>query len=75
MIEDEGPAGMTSDNQTFTYYMHDDFSRGERREHIESQGVRLSEEAWEAMGRPFYEVALRCTVTPTGEVIIEEVIA
>lgn len=62
------------DEQEFTYYMHDNYSRNERREVIEDQGVVLSEEAWENMGRPFYEIALKCVVAPDGTVTIKEAV-
>jgi hypothetical protein len=58
--------------QKFKYYLHDHYTSMERREHIESQGVQLSEEAWENMGRPFYEIELDCEVDDDGNVTILE---
>jgi hypothetical protein len=60
--------------QQFTYYLHDDATRGERRETLEAQGVELSEEAWEKLGRPFYEIGLKCEVDEYGVVKILGVI-
>lgn len=56
--------------QRFTYYLHDGHTFSERKEHLEGQGVRLGDAAWENMGRPFYEVALECEVAPDGTVSI-----
>jgi hypothetical protein len=54
----------------FSYYLHDDTTSSERRDHMESRGVALTEEAWENVGRPFYEVELRCKVDDRGTVTI-----
>lgn len=54
--------------QTFKYYLHDNYTSSERREYMEKQGVRLSEDAWEDLGRPFYEVTLECEVDAQGTV-------
>lgn len=67
-------AALPQHEQRFVYYLHDNASQSELRENIEQCGVRLSEEAWKAIGRPFYEVALRCTVDPQGKVTIKEAI-
>jgi len=56
----------------FTYYLHDDYNTGEMRDYLEEQGVELSEEAWENVGRPFYEVTLVCDVDETGKVTLIE---
>lgn len=56
--------------QRFTYYLHDGYTSNERREVLEAQGVELADDAWENMGRPFYEVALDCEVDGTGQVRI-----
>lgn len=60
---------------TFTAYLHDDLERDERIESINGElsarGLTLSATAVERLGRPFYEVALNCTVdTETGAVTI-----
>lgn len=57
--------------QRFKAYLHGG-DRSELRESMESQGVRLPHEAWEAMGRPFYEVTLECEVDPNGTVRLIE---
>lgn len=56
--------------QSFTYYLHDNTSNAELREYIEEKGIVLSEEAWENMGKPFYEVGIHCEVDPQGNVTI-----
>jgi hypothetical protein len=56
--------------QTFKAYLHDLSERGELREHMESQGVTLSDEAWDSIGRPFYEVTLECEVSDEGVVTL-----
>jgi hypothetical protein len=56
--------------QKFKYYVHDSAMSSERREHLEGEGVTLSEEAWENMGRPFYEVTLECEVDDHGNVTL-----
>lgn len=56
--------------QHFKYYLHDGGDWSERREWLEGQGIRLSEEAWENFGRPFYEVTLECSVDPDGVVTL-----
>jgi hypothetical protein len=57
--------------QRFKAYLHGG-DRSELRESMEGQGVRLPHEAWEAMGRPFYEVTLECEVDPNGTVRLIE---
>lgn len=56
--------------QRFKYYLHDTSNSLERREFLEDQGLELSEEAWENMGRPFYEVTLECEVDDEGKVTL-----
>ena len=56
--------------QKFKYYLHDDASSYEREDFIKSQGIELSEMAWENMGRPFYEIELTCEVDEDGKVTI-----
>ena len=61
--------------EAFTYYMHDGYSSSERAEHIAGQIGITDEDAIDALaekiGRPFYEIALDCTIdTETGEVKI-----
>lgn len=56
--------------QKFSYYLHDDYNSNERRNWLEKQGVKLSEEAWENLGRPFYEIGLDCEVDEKGNVKI-----
>jgi hypothetical protein len=54
----------------FDYYLHDSYSRSEFQDYLEEKtGFRPSDELMERIGRPFYEVTLRCTLdTATGEV-------
>lgn len=59
--------------QRFTYYLYDSRQSDERRQDIERQGVKLSEEAWENLGRPFYQIGLDCTVDDEGFVVIHGV--
>ena len=59
----------------FTYYLHDNYSSGERAEAILSQissQVTMDEEEFsELIGRPFYEVKLECELdTVTGAVTV-----
>jgi len=58
----------------FKYYLHDDYSGGERAEHISSQTgveIEVDSELYQKIGRPFYEVTLNCTLDDeTGEVTI-----
>jgi hypothetical protein len=56
----------------FKYYMHDNANLSEIAEHIEQQaGVEISDSLMEKIGRPFYEIALNCTLDDeTGEVKI-----
>jgi hypothetical protein len=56
--------------QLFQYYLHDDFNSHERREWMESEGVALSEQAWENLNDPFYEVCLLCEVDDLGNISI-----
>lgn len=58
----------------FKYYLHDSADSGERRSEMERQGVRLSEEAWANLGRPFYEITLECDVDKKGKVKILRVL-
>jgi hypothetical protein len=68
VVREQAPDGP----QRFNYYLHDGGSQSERRDHMEGQGVRLSPEAWAAVGRPFYEVTLVCEVSPAGQVSLVE---
>jgi len=62
----------------FKYYLHDNYSSGERAyeiaEQVSKQGVQLpydSDELSELIGRPFEEVTLECELdTVTGEVTL-----
>jgi hypothetical protein len=65
------PEPEVPEKQEFKYYLHDGGESDERREVLEDQGVVLSEEAWENMGRPFYEVTLNCSVDRDGNVTLE----
>jgi len=60
--------------QFFNYYLHDAANTDERRKRMENQGIKLSEEAWESLGKPFYEVGLYCEVSSDGVVRIRGVI-
>ena len=59
---------------TFDYYLHDDNDTEGRCETImqtASQPIQIDDELAEKIGRPFYEVALSCTLdTDTGKVVI-----
>lgn len=59
--------------QTFNFFLHNNFSSYEMREFMEASGIVLSEEAWENVGDPFYEVGLHCEVNENGKVTILEV--
>jgi protein subunit release factor B len=59
------------EKQEFKYFLHDHSEEDERREMMEDQGIVLSEEAWENIGRPFYEVTLNCSVDRDGNVTLE----
>lgn len=52
----------------FKYYLHDDYTRGEFAEHLESEGVHpvLAEEMAEQ--RPFYEVTFEMKYDPATKV-------
>ena len=57
-------------SQKFTYYVNDQNNSNERRAEMEAQGVQLRDDAWENIGRPFYEIALECEVDDSGKVKI-----
>jgi hypothetical protein len=56
----------------FDYYMHDSYEHTERIEQIaESAGISIDDDLADKIGKPFYEIALSCTLdTETGEVEI-----
>jgi hypothetical protein len=56
----------------FTYYLHDLSTTDERMAEIaESAGIQIDDTLAQKIGRPFYEVAVDCTLdTDTGAVTI-----
>lgn len=74
-LTEQAAEPLPSGPQRFRYYLHDDTTSMERRELMEDQGVHLSDQAWEDVGRPFYEVGLLCEVEVTGKVTIKEIIS
>lgn len=56
----------------FNYYMHDDYTHGERIQYIAEQtGVDIDEELANKIGKCFYEIKLECELdTETGRVTI-----
>lgn len=56
--------------QLFKYYLHDQSNSYEFRQNLMDQGVELSEESWDNIVRPFYEIAFNCSVDDDGTVHI-----
>lgn len=56
--------------QQFKYYLHDHYSTNELHEYLMEQGIVLSEEAWDNIYRPFYEVTLDCEVDDNGNITL-----
>ncbi len=54
----------------FTYRLHDDLDRDDRLDEIAaSAGIPIDDELGDKIGRPFYEVVLRCTLdVETGKI-------
>lgn len=57
---------------TFKEYLHDDFEEIDWR--MKQQGIEITEEELQTIGRPFYEICLECNIsTDTGAVFIMKI--
>lgn len=60
----------------FTYYLHDTAESSELREHIDREiwPLTVDDDLMGKIGRPFYEITLKCTLdTETGAIAIVKV--